>query len=166
MRSGSFIHDHRLLVVVILVLFRTMHVTPLETQWSSFRAHTDNRKGETDSLVGHLVAIAGLAERVASPFGGGDIARLAGLLHDVGKVIPGFQEYLQRIEAGERVTKGPPHAVWGAAIAYLAFAKHPAIWKCMALPVLGHHGGLSDASGAPYKPTCSLISHGPNWSRL
>lgn len=125
-------------------------MTPLTSQWSNLRAHTDNSKGETDSLVGHLEKVAVLAGQFAEPFGGGDLARLAGRLHDIGKVNPSFQEYLRRIEAGEDVKKGPPHAIWGAALAYWVFiSRHPAMLNSVVLPVLGHHGGLSAASDAP-----------------
>jgi len=75
------------------------------------------------------------------------VAKLAALLHDVGKIQPGFQDYLRRLEAGEKIARGPQHAIWGATYAYLAL-RQTDLWEQIALPVFGHHAGLHAASDA------------------
>ena len=63
-------------------------------------------------LDDHLRAVAELAAQFGAPFGAGDEARLAGLLHDAGKAGDLFQEYLRACQAGERgeVVSGAPRA--------------------------------------------------------
>jgi CRISPR-associated endonuclease Cas3-HD len=58
-------------------------------------AHTPGPTGEWHGLEEHSRAVAELAESYARPFGGGEMAHTAGLLHDVGKASPLFQEYLK-----------------------------------------------------------------------
>ena len=115
--------------------------------WSELAAHTRNRRGEVDPLLKHLQQVAEIAADFASPFGGGDVARLAGLLHDAGKIRPDFQDYLRRLEAGEKLARGPQHAIWGAVIAYLVL-RRTGDWEQVALPVFGHHAGLHFAANA------------------
>ena len=118
--------------------------------WQTLVAHTKNRLGEVDLLFDHLKEVSELASEFASPFGGGALAKLVGLLHDAGKILPEFQDYLQRLEAGEKIERGPPHAIWGAAIAYEALRKFNS-WEQVSLPIFGHHAGLHAASEASLK---------------
>lgn len=105
---------------------------------SATYAHSINSRGQRHRLVDHLQATADLAARFAEPFGGAELARAAGLLHDVGKASPEFQEYLHRCERGEPTTVKVDHKGAGAVLAMqrgLQFA--PPL-------VHGHHGGLRD----------------------
>jgi CRISPR-associated endonuclease/helicase Cas3 len=97
-------------------------------------------------LIDHLKAVANKAQEFASDFGAGQTGFLLGLLHDLGKVNPAFQDYLSRLEAGESLQRGPPHAIWGAALVYELLWGRCAdaeSWKEFALSVAGHHGGLA-----------------------
>lgn len=111
----------------------------------TYYAHTaETETGERDPnqsrwqlLSTHLCNVAELARQFAAPFGSADEARLAGLLHDLGKYREAFQEYL----AG----KCPPsaethHAVYGAALAVQRE------WLGPAFAIAGHHAGLHDLS--------------------
>lgn len=105
-------------------------------------AHSPNDAGTPHLLADHLEAVASLAERFASAFGAGELARVAGLLHDIGKSNPDFQRYLldswkAEKEGGNR-PKSTPHSVFGG----IALAQ-------TGLPVLsvvaaGHHGGIAN----------------------
>jgi CRISPR-associated endonuclease/helicase Cas3 len=110
--------------------------------FSTLRAHTD-ADGRVDSLGKHLSRVSGFAREFGSAFGAGELGALLGILHDVGKVIPEFQEYLQRLEAGERLASGPPHAIWGALLWYRM--AQPKIWREICLPVAAHHAVLKAA---------------------
>ena len=85
-----------------------------------------------------------MAREFASAFDAGECGSMLGILHDVGKVLPGFQDYLKRLEAGEKMASGPPHAIWGALLWYL-IANQKA-WREICLPIAGHHAGLKAAS--------------------
>lgn len=73
-------------------------------------AHSANGQGERQLLVDHLRNVAKIARDLADPFGGGDIAFLAGLWHDVGKADPKWQERLIECEKGDQGRRGlnPP----------------------------------------------------------
>ncbi len=86
--------------------------------------------GKWQSLADHLRNVADLASDFARPFGGETEARLAGLLHDLGKYQLDFQNYLSK---GRPRT---PHAIHGAAT--LAAFRH------LANIVASHHSGLHD----------------------
>ncbi|GEA17598.1 MAG: CRISPR-associated endonuclease/helicase Cas3 [Moorella sp. (in: firmicutes)] len=112
-----------------------------------YYAHTPNAQEEWHDLASHLEKVAWWAEAFAQPFGGEAYAAWVGLIHDLGKFNPSFQEYLQ---AQYRKEKYPrvPHAMWGGALIYcflFKLAKDPESWKDIALPVCGHHSGLAAA---------------------
>lgn len=98
---------------------------------NEFLAHSANLKGETDAVRHHLEAVAKRAAESAACFGAENEARLAGLLHDVGKYGELFQRRLQGLE------HGLDHWSLGAWIA-LVQAKSVAA----ALAIQGHHIGL------------------------
>ena len=110
-----------------------------------FYAHTATQTDGTNDpnldhwqlLSDHLRNVADLAERFAAPFGLAEEARLAGLLHDLGKYRNEFQAYL-RGERGSSIET--QHAVFGAAWA----AEDGRALLAAALAVAGHHAGLYD----------------------
>ncbi len=114
-------------------------------------AHSTNRPDQSDwePLHEHLNAVAGRAETFARSFAAGDLARIAGLLHDLGKAKPGFQARLR----GERSSE--PHSGEGARFAAeeLGIAQ---IGKLIAYAIAGHHAGLANgighAAGRPATP--------------
>ncbi|CCQ93021.1 conserved hypothetical protein [[Clostridium] ultunense Esp] len=114
----------------------------------NFYAHTPSEEGRKwHDLNDHLLNVARLARDFANPYQGGDVAYLCGLLHDLGKFHPEFQEYLEKQAKGEN-GMSVPHAIWGAALAYQIIwrkMRHPELWKPFALPVAGHHAGLNSS---------------------
>ncbi len=114
--------------------------------WHLLRAHTDSVLGRRDYLGEHLADVAAMAGRFAGLFENGRVGSLLGRLHDAGKAQQAFQNYLDRLEAGSKETSGPPHAIWGAALAYWVVYKVQGdleSWKELCLPIAGHHGGLA-----------------------
>lgn len=108
-------------------------------------AHTpnDNGKGEWHCLDDHLKEVANLAEKFASKFGAGELAKWIGLWHDLGKSNPEFQDYLKACAQNKR-HETVPHAIWGAVLAYwlLSQNREDDRWKEIALTIAGHHGGI------------------------
>ncbi|HMR49450.1 MAG TPA: CRISPR-associated helicase Cas3' [Arachnia sp.] len=101
-------------------------------------AHSRNVAGERHSLADHLRGTAALARTFAEPFGAGDLAYGAGLLHDAGKVCIEWQRYLLARENNTWRGRKIPHKETGAYL-YGAVAKSPGV-----LAILGHHGGIPD----------------------
>ena len=87
--------------------------------------------GRWQLLADHLRNVADLAADFAAPFGASEEARLAGLLHDLGKYQPDFQRYLA---TGHPRT---PHAIHGAAVV-------AAQSRQLANLIASHHAGLHD----------------------
>ncbi|MES0855069.1 CRISPR-associated helicase Cas3' [Geobacillus sp. G4] len=108
-------------------------------------AHTPREnEQEWHRLDDHLLSVAEMAQSFAAPFHGGRVAYLCGLLHDLGKFHPFFQEYLQKQANGE-MCRSIPHAIWGAAFMYQLYwgkIRDPHAWKWFSLPIAGHHAGL------------------------
>ena len=110
-------------------------------------AHINNTPGgwRIQTLEEHHCNVAILAERFASSFGWGDVARIMGLLHDKGKEQIAWQNYIQGVtgynEVYGHVQKGPHHANIGAGIAQ---KQYPQIAPLIAQPIAGHHRGLYD----------------------
>ncbi len=106
-----------------------------------FVAHTPPPDGtHWHSLKDHLAATAELAQRFAKPLGFGELARAAGLLHDIGKCSDEFQQYLRDCHraAHQGVPAPRPRLDHKSAGALMAAE------VCeMVVPVLlGHHGGM------------------------
>ncbi len=95
-------------------------------------AHSENASGKKHSLKKHLEEVARLASVFADKFQAGPWGYLAGLLHDLGKVNPAFQDYL-----GGKTIRGPDHSSAGAVL-----ATQRQYWKGLAFLLSGHHGGL------------------------
>ncbi|MBN3039564.1 MAG: CRISPR-associated helicase Cas3' [Candidatus Omnitrophica bacterium] len=103
------------------------------------------------SLEDHLKNVAELAKRFAEPFGAGDMAYAAGLLHDIGKYSNAFQEMLAETNSDEtssEIHRGPDHSSAGAQEINKRFTD--GLGKLLAYLIAGHHAGLLDgqANGA------------------
>ncbi|MGH2340117.1 CRISPR-associated endonuclease Cas3'' [Segnochrobactraceae bacterium EtOH-i3] len=90
-----------------------------------------------EPLGRHLEAVGDTAARFAAPFHVAELARVAGRLHDLGKLAPEFQAYIR----GER-PRGVDHSSAGAAFALDHWA--PVLARPMAAAIAGHHAGLAD----------------------
>lgn len=92
--------------------------------------------GKWQPLAEHLRNVSELAAKLAAPFGAEDEARLAGVLHDLGKYAARFQARLR-----DPTIHGINH--WAAGAVH-AFQRGQAI---AAFPIDGHHTGLPPARG-------------------
>lgn len=99
-----------------------------------FFAHISEDKERTQTVKEHLQGTAELAEAFARPFGGGEQAKLAGKLHDIGKY---SREFQHRLEGGPKVD----HSTAGGKEAFQLRQIEAAF------AVMGHHGGLPDYGG-------------------
>ncbi|MDR2017378.1 MAG: CRISPR-associated endonuclease Cas3'' [Syntrophobacterales bacterium] len=121
-------------------------------------AHTPNDKCEWHYLDQHLKEVAEKAKEFAEKFGAGELAYNIGLLHDLGKINPCFQDYLDAC-AKKLQHKKVPHSIWGAALVYhfiWNMQKDPEGWKELSLAIMGHHAGLSDLGNAVTKLSAFL----------
>lgn len=98
----------------------------------------DEEGARWHKLSDHLTATAEKAREFAKPFGAGDWAYLAGLLHDLGKYRIEFQQYLRK---GRSSGIDTYHAVYGSAAACQRFNLDTASFA-----IAGHHSGLHNAS--------------------
>lgn len=105
-----------------------------------YYAHSENKNGKKQLMREHAANVAQLAEAFAEPFGGGEEAYIAGLLHDLGKYADRF---VKRLEGTE---KGLDHWTAGAWVALTRC-------KCIgaALAIQGHHIGLQRADSYSLK---------------
>lgn len=111
---------------------------------SDYYAHSsqDPARGDWHLLRDHLVATGEAAAQFGEGFGVAKAARLAGLLHDLGKYTAGFQN---RLCGGDSVD----HATAGAVeIKQLATgARDTVMGELIAFAIAGHHAGLADRTG-------------------
>ena len=128
---------------------------PTERVAHTPRAGTD----DWDFLNQHLIRVSNLAGEFAGAFGARDLGRLLGLWHDLGKCNPAWQEYLwashlAALGLRPKPRTKVPHAIWGAALAYVLLRQQrPERWQELALPIIGHHSALSDKGHAASKLT-------------
>lgn len=103
----------------------------------AFYAHSTERPDGSDwqLLRDHLVDVGALAAGKASGFGGEELARISGYLHDLGKYTQQFQARL----AGDLTRVD--HATWGARIAQ---ERYGLLGTLLAYGIAGHHAGLAD----------------------
>lgn len=104
------------------------------TQPEIFLAHISEDRERMQTVKEHLQGTAALAEAFAQPFGGGEQAKLAGKLHDIGKY---SREFQHRLEGGPKVD----HSTAGGKEAFQLRQIEAAF------AVMGHHGGLPDYGG-------------------
>ncbi|GAB2940710.1 CRISPR-associated endonuclease Cas3'' [Aquaspirillum soli] len=103
-----------------------------------FFAHSGSDKNKTDwqLLHEHLQSVGQLAAERAAPFGGQQLAQIAGLLHDIGKYTDEFQDYINRSLI--RVD----HSTRGAMLAVERYG--PVVGRLLAYGIAGHHAGLAN----------------------
>jgi CRISPR-associated endonuclease/helicase Cas3 len=101
-------------------------------------AHTPNAEGEWHPLAEHLRAVAKAAADFAAEFGGEEVARWAGLLHDLGKASGAFQAYLAAC-AREPTRRHATVDHKGAGT-----LRSQTVFPYLAYLIDGHHGGLPD----------------------
>jgi CRISPR-associated endonuclease/helicase Cas3 len=103
----------------------------------AYLAHSANPAGTVDLLREHLGKVADRASLYAGTFGAAGEARLAGLMHDIGK----YGDRFQRRLLGEE--SGIDH--WSAG-AWVALAEFQTKGIASAVAIQGHHIGLQSAS--------------------
>lgn len=99
-----------------------------------FLAHISEDHSRVQTAKEHLLGTAALAEQFAQPFGGGEQARLARELHDIGKY---SREFQHRLEGGPKVD----HSTAGGKEAFQLRQIE------VAFAVMGHHSGLPNYGG-------------------
>lgn len=102
-----------------------------------FYAHSTEDKQNKSSwqpLDEHLISVGMLASTFAADFGAQSLAKVAGLLHDLGKYTYEFQ---QRLDGGARVD----HSTLGARIVK---ERYPQAAALLAYAIAGHHAGLAN----------------------
>jgi len=98
------------------------------------------RKGQL--LSEHSQNTAALASLFGSKFGAGTLMRVAGFLHDLGKMTPEFQQYL----FDENGIRGSVrHSVAGAKQAYMDALSYPPVAETFGNIISSHHGALCDS---------------------
>ena len=94
-----------------------------------------------ETLQDHLADVGTRSEALGRHFGFGGLARLAGLLHDIGKCSDLFQAYIAADKASAEGVRGPDHSTAGARE---ALRLYPQLRTILAFVVAGHHAGLAD----------------------
>lgn len=114
---------------------------------TTYYAHSGSPEDHSDwqPLREHLIAVGqGAADRARAACPEDQVltqtAAAAGLLHDLGKYQPEWQNYLEEVAHG-RPAGMIPHAIYGAAWAVYQLQNQAIAWA-----VAGHHAGLYDCN--------------------
>jgi len=104
---------------------------------SEFYAHTPNSKGAWQPLECHLLGVAQKSALRAAKFGAETLGYMVGLLHDIGKFRPEFQNYLGRCHADPTNAKRGEvvHSPFGC---FFCEGDVEFVWPAIA----GHHSSL------------------------
>ena len=108
--------------------------------FANYLAHSANEHDKVGLLNSHLQNVANRAAEYAEAFGAAEEARLAGLLHDLGKYGDLFQK---RLHGKERGIDHWSVGAWHALTEYKLVAS--------AMAIQGHHIGLQQASADALK---------------
>jgi CRISPR-associated endonuclease/helicase Cas3 len=110
-------------------------------------AHTPPKESPNNwhPLDEHLIQTAKLCSEFAIPFGCGGTGFMLGIFHDLGKVNPKFQEYLEACHKGENYER-VPHSICGASYLWKILRRTNMQDVNLAMCALGHHGGLSEVA--------------------
>ncbi|UXI67307.1 CRISPR-associated endonuclease Cas3'' [Tahibacter amnicola] len=109
-----------------------------------FHAHSTEKANRSDwqLLREHLVAVGEGAAANAAWFNAQVLARVAGMLHDLGK----YTERFQRRLAGDPYAVD--HATWGARIVRERYSgRQNGLATLLAYAIAGHHAGLANGDG-------------------
>ena len=109
-----------------------------------------------EPLGTHLNAVATRAAGFAAWFGWTELARCAGLLHDIGKCSTAYQDYIAGVGA-----KGVDHSTAGAREAKAAYPG--GFGQMLAVAIAGHHAGLADHSDLERRVTQKSIEPYAGW---
>lgn len=114
-------------------------------------AHIRESDGKEQTLSSHCRNVAALCSRGAEIVGLSKLARLIGLMHDMGKATDKFADYLRAALRDDKANSPHHHAPTGAIYAYRrwfmrenASACERAAAQIAMLCILGHHAGLTD----------------------
>lgn len=118
---------------------------------SNYPAHirlNSNNRYVIQSVEDHCKSVANIAKDILSPVGYGNIAYLAGVLHDIGKFTPDFANYIWKATKGETVKRGSVNHTF-AAVKYVmskySYGKNYALdylYEFLAIAMGSHHGLL------------------------
>jgi CRISPR-associated endonuclease/helicase Cas3 len=104
-------------------------------------------KHDWQKLSVHAEGVAALASGFGAPLGLRAAARLAGLLHDLGKYNPAFQAYIEG--RGASVDHSTAGAFWVRELARTGTPFDRLMADLIAYAIAGHHAGLPDRIGGP-----------------
>ena len=116
----------------------------------------DKSRKTWETLEAHSVRVAKVAEARAAPFGGGDLARALGLLHDLGKAKPDFQRRLC----------GDPVKVLHSGEGAKALVAWDTNAKFLAGAITGHHGRLPNPDRLSRRLAAAMTIPLPTWCNL
>ena len=111
-------------------------------------------ESEWETLEEHALRVSDAARQKAEVFGAGEIAATLGLLHDLGKMKPGFQRKL----AGE--VNDTSHSGEGAKVLW------DGIGAPLAAAIAGHHGRLPDPDKLRARIKAAEAISLPDWCQL